>query len=172
MWAHLRNKVDRNGVFFAIRDRQPCLFPRFSIHFRAPRDKRGQDGTTYGRTNEKETSKDTERWARHMGGHGDNKTRAKKREQVEIAGGGGRRGGGGKQGEGERKKSGGEGDNMWNCSPRPSDRDWFNGIRVPASSAIILHSENVHPPLVLWHIIHARVCARASPPSCSSSPRF
>lgn len=71
----------------------------------------GQDGTTYGRTNEKETSKDTERWARHMGGHGD-KTRAKKREQVEIAGGGGRRGGGGKQGEGERKKSGGEGDNM------------------------------------------------------------
>lgn len=72
----------------------------------------GQDGTTYGRTNEKETSKDTERWARHMGGHGDNKTRAKKREQVVIAGGGGRRGGGGKQGEGERKKSGGEGDNM------------------------------------------------------------
>lgn len=77
----------------------------------------------------------------------------------------------------ERKKSGGEGDNMWNCSPRPSDRDWFNGIRVPASSAIILHSENVHPPLVLWHIIHARVCARVPslppaplPPRRSSSP--
>lgn len=66
---------------------------------------------------------------------------------------------------GEWKKSEGEGDNMCNCSPRPSDRDWFNGIRVAASSAIIIHSGNVHPPLVLWH---TRSCVHT--PSSPVSP--
>lgn len=134
----------------------------------------GQDGTTC--TNEKETSKDTERWARYIEGatRGQQNTSEKEGTSRDSGRRGQREEGRGRRreaGRGRERKKSAEGKETI-CETAVQGQAIVTGLMAFESQPRVQLYYTRRMCIHLWcsDTLYTLVCARASPPPCPSSP--